>query len=358
MALTGRDLEMALSPPPGCLVWPIDAWPEIDQHLWWAGLDPGDGLDPTYAADLAQSTITNARKGYGRWLAVLAAAGELDPAVPPATRVSRARAKLFAKALRARANANHSIHARFWELRSALRILQPDEDFAWLTGWLGRLPITLREVEAFDSRILTAWGHQLMQSALAHPQPMVRQIRYRNGLMIAIMAARAPRLRALAAMRLGRQVTQGADGGWQLSFKTQDVKTERLVEYDVPDSLVANIDRYMAVERKELLQGRQHDWFWVNRNGEKLGARGIEGVIRRGSEAQFGRVFGPHRFRHSLATTAAYADPSNPGLAASVLAISEEVNAAHYNQARKDDAMHRFQAHIQKERARTARLVT
>src|SRR4051812_17275101 len=191
MALTGRDLEMALSPPPDCLVWPIEAWPEIDQRLWWAGLDPGDGLDPTYAADLAQSTISNARKGYGRWLAVLAAAGELDPAVPPASRVSRARAKLFAKALRARANANNSIHARFWELRSALRILQPDADFAWLTSWLGRLPIRLREVEAFDSRILAAWGHQLMQSALAHPQPMVRQTRYRNGLMIAIMAARA-----------------------------------------------------------------------------------------------------------------------------------------------------------------------
>ncbi len=348
---------MDISPAPDRLVWPVAAWPEIDQRLWRSGLDPGDGLDPTYAADLAQSTITNARKGYGRWLAVLAAAGELDPAVPPATRVTLARAKLHAKALRAHGNSNNSIHARFWELRSALRVLQPDEDFGWLTGWLGRLPITLRDVEAFDSRVLAAWGHQLMQGALAHPRPMVRQTRYRNGLMIAILAARAPRLRALAAMRLGRQVTRGADGGWLLSFKPQDVKTERPVEYDAPESLLASIDRYVAIERQELLQGRQHDWLWVNRNGEKLGIRGIEGVIRRGSGEQFGRIFGPHRFRHSLATTAAYADPSNPGLAASVLAISEEVNAAHYNQARKDDAMRRFQTHIQNERARTARRV-
>lgn len=67
-------------------------------------------------------------------------------------------------------------------------------------------------------------------------------------------------------------------------------------------------------------------------------------------------AFGPHRFRHSLATTAAYADPFNPGFAASVLAISEKVNAAHYNQARRDDALRRFQEHLQNDRARTAHL--
>ena len=314
-------------------------------------------MDPSYAADLAQSTLNNARKGYGRWLAVLADAGELDPTAPPAARVTRPRAKLFGKALRACGNTNNSMHARFWELRSALRVMQPDEDFAWLTSWLGLLPIERQDVEVFDSRALAAWGHQLMQSALEHPQPMVRQTRYRNGLMIGILAARAPRLRALAAMRLGRQVLPGPDGGWQLSFKSQDIKTQRGVEYDVPDSLLAGIDRYVAVERRELLQGHQHDWFWVNRNGEKLGIRGIEGVIRRGSGEQFGTVFGPHRFRHSLATTAAYADPANPGLAASVLAISEEVNAAHYNQARQDEAMRRYQDHVQTERVRTERLM-
>jgi len=349
---------MDTSPSPDCLVWPVAAWPDIDQRLWRAGLEPGDGLDPTYAAGLAQSTLTNASKGYGRWLAVLAQAGELDPTVAPAARVTRPRAKLFAKALRARGNSNNSMHARFWELRSALRVMQPDEGFACLTSWLGLLPIERQDVEVFDSRALAAWGHQLMQSALAHPQPMVRQTRYRNGLMIAILAARAPRLRALAALRLGRQVLQGADGGWQLSFKPQDIKTQRGVAYDVPDSLFASIDRYVAVERRELLCGRQHDWFWVNRHGEKLGSRGIEGAIRRGSGKQFGQVFGPHRFRHSLATTAAYADPANPGLAASVLAISDEVNAAHYNLARQDDAMRRFQLHLQQERARTARCVT
>ncbi len=345
---------MDLSPSANRLVWPLQAWPEIDQRLWLAGLEPSDGLDPAYATNLSQATINNARKGYGRWLAVLAGAGELDPSLPPATRVTRVRAKLFLKALQACGNSNNSIHARLWALQSALQVLQPEEDFGWLTSGLSRLPVTLREVEAFDSTLLEAWGRELMQSALVHPRPLVRRTRYRNGLLIAILAVRAPRLRSIAAMRLGRQVTRDADGRWRLSFKAQDMKTQRCVEYRAPDSLVAPIDRYLEVEREEMLQQRRHDWFWVNRNGEKLDARGIEGVIRRASLARFGRIFGPHRFRHSLATTAAYADPSNPGLAASVLAISEDVVEGHYNQARQHDAFRRFQGNLQKERAMSA----
>lgn len=344
------------SPPlPSCLVWPVQAWPEIDQHLWRASLEAGDRLDPVYVDGLSEATIVNARKSYGRWLAVLSAAGELDALIAPADRVTRPRAKLFLRALRHCGNSNNAIRARFWALRSALRVLQPAEDFGWLTSWLNLLPVKLRAVEAFDSAILEAWGHDLMRNALKHPEPLVRQTQYRNGLLIAILATRAPRVRSIAAMRLGRQIIRTTDGGWQLSFKAEDVKTRRPVEYGAPSSLIGSINRYLEIERQELLQGRQHDWFWVSRYGERVSARGIEAVIRRASYARFGKTFGPHRFRHSLATTAAYADPSNSGLAASLLAISETVVEVHYNMARQDDALRRFQENLRKERALTAR---
>src|SRR5207248_1094110 len=148
-----------------------------------------------------------------------------------------ARAKLFLQALRGCGNSNNSIQARFWALRSALRILQPDANFGWLTDWFSLMPVTLREVEAFDSTKLEAWGLALMQRALKQPEPIVRQLDYRNGLLIAILATRAPRLRSVAAMQLGRQVTRDAAGGWQLSFKAEDVKTQRPVEYRAPASL-------------------------------------------------------------------------------------------------------------------------
>lgn len=269
--------------------------------------------------------------------------------------MTRPRAKLYLRALRACGNSNHTIRERFRSLRSALRILQPEAEFAWLTARLGPLlPVTLQPVQAFDSAQLEAWGHELMRDALAQPRPRVRCAQYRNGLLIAILATRAPRLRSLAAMRLGRQVVREADGGWRLAFRAEDVKTQRPVEYALPASLVPCIERYLAVERPELLQGRRHDWFWVNCEGERLAAPAISCMIRKASQARFGVVFGPHRFRHSLATTAAYADPANPGLAAAVLAISEPVVEAHYNQARQDLAARRFQENLRRERARTA----
>src|SRR5690349_10118846 len=95
-------------PPPACLVWPVNAWPEIDQRLWRAGLEASDALDPVYAESLSPVTLANARKGYGRWLAILAGAGELDPAVSPAARVTRARTKLFLRALHNSGNSNNS----------------------------------------------------------------------------------------------------------------------------------------------------------------------------------------------------------------------------------------------------------
>ncbi|MBV9748211.1 MAG: tyrosine-type recombinase/integrase [Acetobacteraceae bacterium] len=340
--------------------WPLAAWPEIDQDLWRTGLAaPGgnndDGLDePAYAARLSQATIVAARGCYGRWLAVLHAAGELDPAALPATRVTRARAKLFLRALQACGNANHTIRERFRCLRRALRILQPEAECGWLTARLGLLPVAPRPVQTYDSAVLEAWGHELMQDALRHPRPLARRTGYRNGLLIAILATRAPRLRALAAMRLRRQVLRDMDGGWRLAFRAEDIKTQRPVEYALPASLGPCLEHYLEVERPELLQGHQHDWFWVNCDGKRLAAKTIVGIVKQASRARFGAAFGPHRFRHSLATTAAYADPANPGLAAAVLAISEPVLEAHYNQARHDHAVRRFQQIVHRQRARTA----
>ena len=87
--------------------------------------------------------------------------------------------------------------------------------------------------------------------------------------------------------------------------------------------------------------------FWIGRLGEKFGARGIEGTIRRASEAKLGKVFGTHCFRHSLATTLADIDPTTPGVAVSILGTSEGVVKEHYNKARDHDAFRHFQADTQ-----------
>ncbi|MCW3476284.1 hypothetical protein [Limobrevibacterium gyesilva] len=223
------------------LVLRPEAWPEIDRRLWQAGLDPGDGLDgPAYAAGLKPITLRNAARGYGRWLAVLAALGELDPSADPAGRVTRQRAGAYLRALRVAGNSNNTIIARFMELRMALRVMRPEADaaFAWLTAPGGRslasrLPVDRRPIEAIDARVLAGWGRQLMDDAVSLADPRRRGMQFRNGLLIMLLALRAPRLRSIAALRLGRQVLcQG--GGARIALEVAGVKNERRLEYGVP----------------------------------------------------------------------------------------------------------------------------
>ncbi len=116
------------------------------------------------------------------------------------------------------------------------------------------------------------------------------------------------------------------------------------------------IDRYLAVDRIELLDGRAHDWFWVGEGGEPLGLNGIEGLMRRASELQFGESFGPHRFRAALVTTWAKRDPVHLAAASSVLGNTGPVAEKYYNLAKQADAARWTNAWLEEDREETREL--
>ena len=183
----------------------------------------------------------------------------------------------------------------------------------------------------------------------AHPEK--RRIGYRNGLLIAVLSARAPRVRSMASLRLGRTVLRNGDT-YRLVFENDDIKTGRRLEYDTPPDLTAAIDRYISVERLELLMGNSCDAFWLDKYGEPLSADNIADMIHRQSKRYLGKSFGPHRFRHDIGTTAPLTDPAHPGVAASILGISGRMVEQHYNRASQADVTQKFQASLQAQRAR------
>jgi hypothetical protein len=181
--------------------------------------------------------------------------------------------------------------------------------------------------------------------------PERRRIAYRNGLLVALFAARAPRLRSMASLRLCSTVIRNG-ATFRLVFEKEDVKTGRCIEYDTPAGLTTAIDRYITVERAELLAGQSHDWFWVNQYGEPLSADHISTIIiRLSSKRAFGEAFGPHRFRHAMGTTAPLRDPAHPGVAAAIPGISKHVAEKHYNRASQIDVSHKFHGSLRQDRA-------
>ena len=343
----------------GPMIIPLNQWPATDQAAWAAGLVPGDILDGhSYAHSLRPTTLRNSARGYGRWLAVLTECDVDALLLAPVERVTPDRLRIFLGVLRAAGNTNNTIKARMWELRSALRVIAPEADFRWLNYPAGNslemlLPTKLTVKEIVDIRLLQQWGTDDMAEALTMAPSSSRAILYRNGLLVALFACRAPRIASMASIHIEQGLTR-SDGGYRMAFTAAQTKGKRRLSYDVTPALTPSIDHYLAVERPSLLNGKCHSWLWVNEHGDPLRLRGIEGIIRRGSQGRFGKVMGSHRFRHSLATSSMIADPSTPGRIAAVLGNSPAVTEACYALGGQLEAGQQFLTDLEAERAETA----
>jgi integrase len=72
------------------------------------------------------------------------------------------------------------------------------------------------------------------------------------------------------------------------------------------------IERYLTIERLELLGAGSQGALWINWGGEPLDERGVDKRVRWRSEKRFGKAFGPHMFRYSIATDAASKPDGDP----------------------------------------------
>lgn len=336
-------------------------WPEIDRQLWESGIRPGDFINgPNQAQHLRPATLQGYVERYRAWLAFLQSRGLLDRQAMPAERVSRENVWAYFRSRCEAGNASKTITGSLADLRAALRIMQPAENFRWLTTPGGHaltsyLPVHYPKIQAIDSDVLYGWGHTVMQEGLDNPSSRRRSLTFRNGLLIAILAARGPRLRSIAALRIGKNIIPHEDG-YRLIFEEEDIKTGRALEYDTPAGLSTAITRYLNVERPELLSGQDHDWFWINGCGQGMTVHAINAVIHSLSKQRFGIGFGPHRFRHGIGTTGPLKDPEYPGVAAAILGITGRMVEKHYNRADKAKAATRFHAGLREDRKRSLSL--
>jgi integrase len=324
----------------GLPFWPMHQWPEMDRATWLRHCSPGDSLDdPCYGATLRPVTRDFLSHGYGAWLYFLNMRGWLDSEQPPLQRVTRRRLRAYFRALQAAGYADLSIIARFSALTYAMKILAPGQDVSWIQRPDGVTIYRLlnraqRPLLVPDSRVLYQWGLDIMDSA-ATPND------YQDGLFIAMLASRGRRLRSMALLRVGQELVMRGGRYW-IELTAEQVKTKRPDQFDLPEPLTPYIHRYLAEMRPALLGSQSHDAVWVGRRGEPWAPQNIKNRIRLLTRKRFGQSFGPHRFRHAIATTAALRDPAHPGLAAGLLGITSPVIEEHYNRAGQTQAMLMF----------------
>jgi integrase len=314
-------------------------WPAAEQLAWTKATTKRAGPFRHNGGRLpGPYSLRAMASGYGRWITFLNESGQLDPDEAPAARPTPERLDAYFCDLRACGNRDYTVLGRFEELKNALTLMCPGEDFGWITRPNGvsirsMLPMEAKQRPTPDSAALLAWAVELFDAALLLHKPRCRRAQVREAVMIGILAVLAPRVRALSALEIGVHLHH-QDEEWILDQRRGILKAGPELEMPLPPEVARMLERYLAVERLEWLGDGKSDALWISARGAPLAQETIMRRIRLRTQKRFGVAFGPHAFRASLATKLALDSPENPLDASAILGHrSPSTTLKHYNRA-------------------------
>lgn len=275
---------------------------------------------------------------YGIWLAWLKQEGMLDPSTKPGDRVTPERIIRYLKAQRARGGSAKTLVNNAVALRQMFQALAPDRDWLWMLPMIRRLKTAVVVVKNHSDlpsiRELFELGRRLMHKADHGPDgsPKQRAIMFRNGLMIAVLAAR-PLMRRenLARMKIDANLVREGDC-YVLRFSDQEMKAGRRGIAELPWVLSHEIDKYIAVYRPILLLGLPEPdrTLFISMMGRPIYPHAMSNEIGDITRAVFGRRVCAHEFRHAAGSSIARETPERVDTVAAVLGHADYRTSERY----------------------------
>ena len=321
---------------------PIALWPVADRTAWQAGLKPGDVFEPgCVASRWSAATQRKTASGYGRFLFWLMERGELDGALPPASRVTRKRVEAYLDELK-RTNRGHTIQNRIQELGDAMRAIAPQCDWRWLLRAAGRLRASTIPVRNKRARLrpieeLVADGFRLTTEAERDGtlSELGRAACYRDGLIMAFLGSHPMRLRNLASLRIGRHVVVEGDQV-VLKLAASETKGRRDYEAIATPKLSKALKHYLRDYRPVLLAAKGR-WrsppgaaLWISRDGSPCSEETFANIIRKRTAGPGRPPMSPHMFRSAAATSVAVSAPGSVDIIPAVLGHGSPRTAEQY----------------------------
>jgi integrase/recombinase XerD len=309
---------------------PLNEWPESHLKLWEEAThdDPDDPTCAGAAAHWTAKTVRTVRKAWGQYLSSTAErGGSWGDDEPPESRCDPESFRGFVERLTNSGVNSVTIASRIRDVREALRVMRPGFDPLWLKRGVRRAqaaasPTRNKRARLRHSRDLFAAGFQAMAEAeesVCAPA-IQRAARYRDGLIVALVALRPIRLENLASLEIGRQITQ-VDGSWMLVLEPEELKDRGgpALEATIPDELTPALERYLLEWRPMLLRGRHSNCLWISIRGTPMSCQAIYQQVIRLTTDKFGAPLPPHMFRDCAASSIVHDDPTNAKIVARVL---------------------------------------
>jgi site-specific recombinase XerD len=215
--------------------------------------------------------------------------------------------------------------------------MAPSADFGWLTEVEKNVALMMVPRSKADRLVLTERlveaGLTLIQEAEMYGKSaLARATGVRNGLLIVLLALHLIRIKNFAALTIASTFLN-VDGRWWLHIPSDDTKSHRMDERQVPEFVTDLVTCYLKTYRPILCKGRDHLALWVSSTtGQRLTTKNLGTLISKLTFETIGVDVSPHLFRTAGASTAAVYGGNHPHLASALLNHrGTKVTEEHYN---------------------------
>ena len=324
-------------------------WPKADRETWQAAQETAGALDDGGAAShLNPRTRHDLTRRYAYFLSFLARQGKLDLQGPAGATVTEQNVLDYLRYLEQHVS-SVTLAQSIYKISRVAHYLAPGRDWRWLRRLVRRLELRAKPRDKRNDVVpikeLYQLGLQLMDQAerTTKATNFFRALLYRDGLIIALLAADPLRLANITALEIGRTLIK--DGTtWSINIPPEETKAGRLHLAVLPDWSAHCIDRYVQHYRAFLLNAESTNRLWLSQVGRALTDDGLYCLVCKRTLNAFGKRINPHLFRSCLATSTAVHHGAQIGLAMTVLDhTGAEVTERYYNQAKMIDAVKAYQ---------------
>ena len=323
---------------------PFAHWPVADRRLWQDAARSDDPFSDASGARLAKTTLHKLWMGWRRFLGFLAITEATALEITPVERLTIERVRRFVDHLR-ETNTPHSVASQIHALYDAARAMMPEKDWTWLRVVKARLYAAAGPRSpsgpVITSVQLVDLGEQLMNESTIIPGTPVKMadaIRYRDGLMIALLGLTPLRHKNFAAIQIGRDLIKEGEN-WFIAIPPEDTKTKIAMDFPVPETLQPHLATYLDHVRPRMLRRPACKALWVSAKGGALSYSAVGPVVTRHTTLRLEIRISPHDAPDAAATTWAIAAPDQISVARDLLTHSDlRTTTRYYNRARGIEA--------------------
>lgn len=232
--------------------------------------------------------------------------------------------------------------ARAWKNVSVEKSRRPEEPIAPLLALPTPVEPILRAIRHLDAKAAGMPSGGVVQATLK-----------RDALLLAFLISNPLRVLNFKIMTWSqdssKHLYKTADQQYRLRFDGSEMKTKKSYDVRIAGWLVTRLEEYLEEYRDVLLQDRKSDYLFLSSNKKTIGKwNDMDRHIYKLTQSLIPETlgFGPHAFRHIVATDWLRRYPNDFITVASLLNDSLETVISNYSHLKLDDAFSRYEDHL------------